>query len=60
MITVDNVVYYDVKEVSKQLGRSEQAIRRFIRKGELKASKVGQSYYISQADINAYFNRDRK
>lgn len=60
MITVDNVVYYDVKEVSKQLGRSEQAIRRFIRKGELKASKVGQSYYVSQADINAYFNRDRK
>lgn len=60
MITVDNVVYYDVKEVAQQLGRSEQAIRRFIRKGELKASKVGQSYYISQADINAYFNRDRK
>lgn len=60
MITVDNVVYYDVKEVAKQLGRSEQAIRRFIRKGQLKASKVGQAYYISQADINAYFNRDRK
>ena len=60
MITVDNVVYYDVREVAQQLGRSEQAIRRFIRKGELKASKVGQSYYISQADINAYFNRDRK
>ena len=60
MITIENIVYYDVKEVADQLGRSPQAIRRFIRSGQLKSSKVGRSYYISQADIKAYIDRDRK
>ena len=60
MITIDNVNYYDTEEVAEMFKRSSRSVRRFIRSGQLKASKIGKSYYVTLKDIENYINRSRE
>jgi len=46
---------FTVKEAAHVLGRSVETVRRLIRRGELKAAKVGRDYIISGADLEAYY-----
>lgn len=41
-------------QVAKCLGVNIQTVRHYIRKGELKAARVGKRYIITQEDINAF------
>ncbi len=43
-----------VPEIAERLGRSPETIRRWIRAGKLRASKVGTQHVIDEADLAAF------
>ena len=45
---------YNLKEVVKLLGLNIQTIRKFIKEGKLKASKVGTHYIITDEAIKEF------
>jgi excisionase family DNA binding protein len=45
---------FTVPEVAQRLGRSPETIRRWIRAGKLRASKVGTQHAIDEADLAAF------
>ncbi len=45
---------YNVIEVVKLLGLNKQTIRKFIKEGKLKASKVGTHYVITDEAIKEF------
>ena len=45
---------YNVIEVEKLLGLNKQTIRKFIKEGKLKASKVGTHYIITDEAIKEF------
>ncbi len=46
--------YMSTYQVAKSLGVNIQTVRHYIRKGELKAARVGKKYIISQEDVDAF------
>lgn len=42
-----------VPQAAEQLGRNPETVRRWIRSGRLRASKVGTQHMISEQDLNA-------
>jgi excisionase family DNA binding protein len=51
--------YYAVDEVAVLLGLHVRTIRRFIREGRLKATRVGRQYRIAEADLSKLVGSDR-
>ena len=49
---------YTVEEVSKQLDISPRTVREYIRKGKLKAVKIGNKYIISEDNYRRFVNGD--
>ncbi len=49
---------YTVEEVAKQLDISPRTVREYIRKGKLKAVKVGNKYIISEDNYRHFVNGD--
>ncbi|MBG3870459.1 helix-turn-helix domain-containing protein [Staphylococcus haemolyticus] len=47
---------YTVDEVSELLGISARTVREYIRKGKLKAVKVGNKYIISEDNYRDFVN----
>lgn len=45
---------YDLNEVVKLLGLNKQTIRKYIREGKLKASKVGTHYIVQEEAIKEF------
>ena len=45
---------YDLKEVVKLLGLNIQTVRKFIKEGKLKASKVGTHYMVTEDAIKEF------
>lgn len=48
--------FLTVQEVAKNLRVSTMTIYRLIEAGELSATRIGRSYRISRANINAYLS----
>lgn len=46
--------YMSTYQVAKNLGVNIQTVRHYIRKGELKAARVGKKYIICQEDLDAF------
>lgn len=44
----------NTKEISEQLGVSEETVRRWIRTGELEATQEGKSYYVDEEVLNSF------
>lgn len=44
----------NTKEISEQLGVSEETVRRWIRTGELEAIQEGKSYYVDEEVLNSF------
>lgn len=42
-----------VPEAAKRVGRNPETVRRWIREGKLRASKVGTQHVIEEADLEA-------
>lgn len=49
-----------IKAVQDALGISERTAFRLVKSGELKGFKVGREWRFTQADIEAYIDRQRK
>lgn len=45
---------YDLNEVCELLKMNKQTIRKYIREGKLKASKVGTHYMVTEESIKAF------
>lgn len=52
--------YLNTHHVAKKLGVNIQTVRHYIRKGELRAAKVGKRYVITQEDIDAFLERRKE
>ena len=48
---------YDLKEVCSILKISLQVLRRYIKKGEIKASKIGRKYVITEEALEEYLHK---
>jgi excisionase family DNA binding protein len=46
--------YYSVDQVAGLLGLNPRTVRGYIRKGTLRASKIGKQYRVTQADLEAF------
>lgn len=46
--------FYSTKEVAELTGLTDVAIRQYIRRGQLKASKFDRVYMITQADLEEW------
>ncbi|HSO29083.1 MAG TPA: helix-turn-helix domain-containing protein [Candidatus Sulfomarinibacteraceae bacterium] len=42
-----------VPEVARRVGRNPETVRRWIREGKLRASKVGTQHVVDEADLQA-------
>ncbi len=52
--------FYTVEEVAKLLRVSIPTVRQLIENGELKATRVGRQYRISEDDLNEFINRGKR
>ncbi|MCG2821443.1 MAG: helix-turn-helix domain-containing protein [Candidatus Atribacteria bacterium] len=50
---------YSVKELEKILPITPLTVRAYIRKGKIKGSKIGKSWYVSKQDLEAFLEGDR-
>ena len=48
--------YYSIQEVAKNLGLSRIAIYKRVKKGQIKANKIGKNYAIAQNYSNNLIN----
>lgn len=48
-----------VPEAAKRVGRNPETVRRWIREGKLRASKVGTQHVIAEADLVPLMGDDR-
>ena len=51
----ENLVLYDVEELSKLLDVQPVTIRRLFRDGKLKGRKMARKWYTTEQDLQAYF-----
>jgi excisionase family DNA binding protein len=45
-----------VEDIAKALDVNMETIRRYIRKGKLKAQKIGKRYYVSKENLITFTN----
>lgn len=50
---------YSVKELEKILPITPLTIRAYIRKGKIKGSKIGKSWFIKKSDLEAFLEGDK-
>lgn len=49
-----------LNQVSLELGRSLEQVRRYVREGKLPARKLGMQWFVTRRDLNAFQAHDRK
>jgi excisionase family DNA binding protein len=45
--------FYTIEQVAKRLGLHVKTVRHYVRDGKLKATRIGKSYRIARADLEA-------
>jgi len=45
---------YDLKDLSKKMKISIRTLREYIKRGELLASKIGRSYYVTEPNLISF------
>ena len=56
----DTIKVYDLKEVASILKINLRVLRRYIKEGKIKASKIGRKYVITAEDLDAYLQGNSK
>lgn len=51
--------FYTLEQLSKEINITIPSLRKFIKEGELKASKLGTKYVISREDIKNWLEENR-
>lgn len=49
--------YVTIPELAKMLGLSRVAVFKKVKKGEIKAIKIGRTYAISKKDLGSFWGR---
>jgi len=60
MIEIEGKKYYEIPDVVKTLEITTNSIRRWIREGKLKASKVGRKYIIPVEEVQRVLSEGTK
>lgn len=60
MIKLETTTAYTVEEVAEILHRNADTVRRYIKKGELKAKKVGRPYYITDRALDEFISGEKR
>lgn len=50
---------YTLEELSEQLDMDKQTLRSYIKSGKLKASKIGNKYFVTGADVMELMQNNR-
>ena len=50
---------YSVRELEKILPITPLTVRAYIRKGKIKGSKIGKSWYVKKQDLEAFLEGDK-
>ncbi len=45
---------YNLKDLSKKLKISIRTLREYVKKGDLKAKKIGKAYYVTEPNLLAF------
>ena len=45
---------YDLKALSEKLNIGIRTLREYIKKGKLKAKKIGRSYYVTESNLMVF------
>ena len=53
-VTIENIRFYTVPEVSKKLNITSQTTRIYIKQGKLKGQKIGRPYLISEKSLQGF------
>ena len=50
----NGTVIYDLKDLSVKLKIGIRTLREYIKRGELKAKKIGKAYYVTELNLMAF------
>jgi len=56
---VDNIQFYDIQEVAKELDVSTRTIRRYIDDGKMTAFKIGNKVKIRPGDLDEFIENSK-
>ena len=45
---------YNLKDLSKKLKISIRTLREYVKRGDLKAKKIGKAYYVTEVSLMAF------
>lgn len=51
--------YYSTKELSKMLGLTIHAVRKYWRQKKFEGIKIGRGYYASEKSIKTFLNKNK-
>ena len=49
---------YDLKALSKKLNIGIRTLREYIKRGDLKAKKIGKAYYVTEPNLLAFLSSE--
>jgi hypothetical protein len=52
-----DLILYDVEELSKLFNVQPKSIRILLKEGRLRGRKLAKKWYVSEADLKAYFSQ---
>lgn len=53
---IGNLTLYSVNDLHEQLGLSKMTIRAYLRKGKIRARKLGVQWYVTEEALREYFD----
>jgi len=56
MITIQNIKFYTVLEVAKELKVSPETVRNYIKQGRLIGQRVGRPFLVSEHNLKEFLN----
>lgn len=54
MLTIQNINFYTVQEVAKELGISPLTVRNYIKTGRLKGQRIGRPVLITEEAVKEF------
>lgn len=59
MKTIMDENYFDVSELSKMFGLSENTVRNYLKAGKITARKIGKSWFAKETAIKEYLSKEK-
>lgn len=59
MIKLENTVAYTLEEAAEMLNRAITTVRRYVKTGQLRAHKVGRTYYITEKTLTEFITGEK-